>query len=184
MGAEPSPALAEILKKKRGRRFASVRRGLDTTQVDEFLVTISSRIEALETELRQAGSSEGAKDAPPPPPEEGEGSGDATGRIARLAAVGEREIDTMLGEANAEAATIATEARGQADRIRAEARAEARRSVEEARGFLTQVEADAGTMLSGVAQRRREMMEELERMQERLLAVAEQLDHLLDPSGG
>jgi cell division septum initiation protein DivIVA len=188
MGLELDPSLVEgVKKKKRGRRFASVRHGFDTDGVDDFLVRIASRIEALETELREARAT--AEDpsrtadleqAPPPAPVE-EVPDHAIGRIARLGVVGEREISRMLGEAKAEAARIVAEARSEADRIRADAQAEARRSVDEARVFIGQMQADAGMMLSNVAEQRRAVTGELLRMQRHLENVANDLDQVLKP---
>jgi cell division septum initiation protein DivIVA len=190
MGSELDPSLIQsVMKKKRGQRFAFVRHGVDTKQVDDFLSTIVSRIEALESELRDVRATVGdqpqAADlerAPSPPPAALEGAPDhAAGSIARLGAVGEREIGRMLEEARAEAATIVAEARSEADRIMADAQAAARRSVEEARVSMGQVQADAGMMLSDVAEQRRSMTEELLRMQQQLLSVANELDLVLKP---
>ena len=188
MGIELEPSLVEsVKKKKRGRRFASVRHGLDTNGVDDFLVAIASRIEALESELREARATVGitipaggSEEAPPPAPVE-EVPDHAIGRIARLGVVGEREISRMLGEAKAEAATIVAEARSEADRIRADAQAEARRSVDEARMYIGQMQADAGTLLSNVAEQRRAVTAELLRMQQHLANVANDLDLVLKP---
>ena len=99
MGAEPKPPIAEIVKRTRTRRFRSVRHGLDYAQVDDVLMAILSRIEALQAELQQP------RDAAEVPPN-GEDTEDArsvsaspaedvsdarTERIARFSVVGERE---------------------------------------------------------------------------------------------
>jgi DivIVA domain-containing protein len=189
MGVELDPPLAESDKKKRNQRFASVRRGYDPTQVDDFLMTIASRIEALETEMHQEPISAEATPQGTDPaevlprPAAENGSEGYTQRIARLGAVGEREIERMLAEAKAEAPTIVAEARSEADRIMKDAQSEARRSVEEARAFLTQVDVDARGMLSGVTERRRQMIEELRKMQEHLVSVAQELDLVVNPIG-
>lgn len=188
MGIELDPSLDEsVKKKKRGRRFASVRHGLDTNGVDDFLVTIASRIEALESALREArataedpSQTADLEQAPPPAPVE-EVPDHTVGRIARLGVVGEREIGRMLGEAKAEAATIVAEARSEAERIRADAQAGARRSVDEARVFIGQMQADAGMMLSNVAEQRRSVTAELLRLQRHLVNVANDLDLVLKP---
>jgi cell division septum initiation protein DivIVA len=188
MGIELDPSLVEsVKKKKRGRRFASVRHGLDTNGVDDFLVTIASRIEALESALREARttvedpSQTADLEQVPPPVEVEEVPDHAIGRIARLGVVGEREIGRMLGEAKAEAALIVVDARTEADRIRADAQAEARRSVDEARVFIGQMQADAGMMLSNVAEQRRSVSAELLRMQQHIVNVANDLDLVLKP---
>jgi len=189
MGLELDPSLIEsVTKKKRGERFASVRHGLNTQQVDDFLGSIVSRIEALESELHQLRATvedppqaADLEQAPPPPAPVDEVPDHVTERIARLGAVGEREIGRMLGEAKAEAATIVAEAGSEADRIKADAQAGARRSVEEARVFIGQMQADAGMMLSGVAEQRRSVRAELLRMQQHLARVANDLDLVLKP---
>jgi cell division septum initiation protein DivIVA len=191
MGLELDPSLVEsVTKKKRGQRFASVRHGLDTNGVDDFLVTIASRIEALEAELHEvratvedpSRAADLEQALPPPPALVEEVPDHAIGRIARLGVVGEREISRMLGDAKAEAATIVAEARSEADRIRADAQAGARRSVEEARAFIGQMQADAGMMLSDVAEQRRTVRAELLRMQRHLVNVANDLDLVLKPA--
>ena len=195
MGLELDPSLVEsVTKKKRGQRFASVRHGLATQQVDDFLGTIIPRIEALESELHEVRASvedppraadlEQAPPAPPPPAPVDELPDHAIARIARLGVVGEREIGRMLDEAKAEAGTIVAEARSEAGRIRADAQAGARRSVDEARVFIGQMQADAGMMLSDVAEQRRAMTEELLRMQQHLVSVANDLDLVLKPGAG
>ena len=189
MGLEFDPSLVKsVMKKKRGQRFAFVRHGVDTKQVDDFLSTIVSRIEALESELHEVRATVAdppqaadLEQAPSPAPAV-EGAPDpAAGSIARLGAVGEREIGRMLEEAKEEAATIVAEARSDADRIIADAQAGARRAVEEARVSIGQVQADAGMMLSDVAEQRRSLTEELLRMQQHLLSVANELDLVLKP---
>ena len=189
MGPELDPSLIQsVMKKKRGQRFAFVRHGVDTTQVDDFLSTIVSRIETLESELHEVratvadAQAADLEQAPSPPPAPVEGVPDpAAGSIARLGAAGEREIGRMLEEAREEAATIVAEARSDADRIIADAQAGARRAVEEARVSIGQVQADAGMMLSDVAEQRRSLTEELLRMQQHLLSVANELDLVLKP---
>lgn len=190
MCAELDPPLVESGKKKQSRRFASVRRGYDPTQVDEYLTAIASRVEALEKKLREHRvtaevSPEAADPAPVPSPSaEEDGSERYTARIARLGEVGVREVEAMLAEAKAEAATILSEGRGEADRIMRDAQEAAKRSVEEARSFLNQVEGDARVAVSGVADRRRQMIEELRIMQERLMNVAQELGRVINPGPG
>ena len=187
MGAEPKPPIAEIVKRTRTRRFRSVRHGLDYAQVDDVLMAILSRIEALQAELRQLrdtaevpSNGEDTEDARSVSASLAEDVSDArTERIARFSVVGEREAARILAEAKVEASTIVAEAESEVDRIRIEARADAGRSVDEARAFLTHVEEDARRMLSDVAVRRQQMTEELKKMQEHLVSVAQDLDVML-----
>jgi hypothetical protein len=188
MGAEVKPPLAEILKRKQGRRFDRVRHdGKDPAQVDAFLVAIASGIEGLEAELDRLRatpevSSEGTDLIVPPPAPEEESEGSAE-RIGRIGAVMEREIEQMLADARAQAATTESEAREEADRIRNDAKDAARLSIDEARSFLTQAERDAEEMQSGVAERRRQLMEDFQKMKEVLERVTQALRTLLDGLG-
>lgn len=196
MGAELDPALLESVKKKESPRFASVRRGFDPAQVNEFLSAIASRVEALEKELHELQVTgdvppEGAdtEEVSPSSPagdasDEGDASDGSTTRIARLAEVGVREVERMLAEAKAEAVTIVSDAKRDADRLAREAKGEAKRSVDEAQAFLNKVEEDAGRMVSDLAGRRRQMLEEFRTMQERLVSVAKELDELVNPEAG
>jgi len=179
MGAALYAPLDENVKRKRSLRFRSVRRGFDPTEVEGFLITIASRIEALDTRLRQERVTVEVL-APPPA---GDASNGFTKRIARLDVVGVREIKRMLEEAKEEAATIVSEARSEADRVTRDAQDGARRSVDETRAFLTQVEGDAGRMLSDVAERRRQLVEEFRNMHGHLLSVAQELNLVVNPVG-
>jgi DivIVA domain-containing protein len=187
MGAEPDPALVESVKKEPGQRFASVRRGYDRAEVDDFLVALASKIEALETALQHERVIADVRpqgvdpaNAPSSSPA-GQPLDRHAERISRLGVVVEREVEKMRAETKAEAATILAEGRSEADRIRSDAEGGAKRSIEEARAFLIQVEEEAGRMLSGVAERRRQINAELQKMQEHLLGVARDLDLMLDP---
>jgi len=180
MGAELHPPLTEN-DTKRSRRFASVRRGYDPSEVDEFLTSIASKIEALEKAIqRKRAAAERGHAEPASSPLGGPENG-YTDRMTRLGMVGVREVERMLEEAKAEAASIVEEARSEADRIKREAEGWSRESVAEARTFLTQVEQDAGEVLSGTQERRREMIEELRATQERLVSVAQELSNVLKP---
>ena len=172
VGSEPDPALADLVEKKRGRRFESVRRGVDPDEVDDFLAAMVASIDALESKLA-AGTvaAEGA-----PSPAEAEASDRHSERIARLVAVVERENEQVVAEAKEEAVTIVSEAADEADRLRSDARRAAERSTDEARASLTQAEAQAKEMLSTVEGRRRQVTEELTEMQERLLKIVKGLE--------
>jgi vacuolar-type H+-ATPase subunit H len=190
MGTEIDPPLVEVLKKKPGQRFASVRRGVDAAQVDAFLVKIASRIDALEAELQGVPVTPEVQPegtgltVPYFPVEAEEGSGERySERIARLGMVGVREVEKMLAEAKAEAATIVSEAKGEADRITNDAQSEATRSVDDARAYLSQVEEDARKIPSDAAERRRRMIEEMRTMQESLQSIAKDLDMAVNPEG-
>jgi cell division septum initiation protein DivIVA len=179
MAAEPEPPLAEIVKKRHGTMFETVKRGYAPSQVDVFLVSVATGIDAREQELRElrspaedVGQDSGSEDA-----------SDSSKRIARLVEVGEREVEQMREEANAEAAKIRADAQREADRITREARDEATRAVDEVQAFLDQVDEDTRKIPAQAEERRRQMIEETRAMQERLLKVAKALDSVLDTKG-
>ena len=111
MGAEIDPSTEE----KEQRRFATVKRGYDRAQVDAFLVSIASSIDALEAELREFRATPSSA-----PTEAPHGTAE---RIEKLGDDAEREVEEMLEEARAEAAAIVAEAGDQADRITRDAQA-------------------------------------------------------------
>ena len=162
MGSEPDPPPAGSGEKVRHQYFSWARRGFDPTEVREFLATVASAIETLETELRQARA---AGDF-----------GRLEERFARLIAVAEREAETTLEEAKAEAATIVSEAMSETESIRSATQSEARRAAEESRVFLEKAKEESGRTLSDLAEQRRQMNEKLRQTQERLLGVAQDLE--------
>jgi cell division septum initiation protein DivIVA len=179
MVAEPEPPLAEIIKKRHGTMFETSRRGYAPSQVDVFLASVATGINAREQELRELRSP--ADDAAE---ESGtDGASDSSTRIARLVEVGEREVEQMREEANAEAAKIRSDAQREADRITREARNEATKAVDEVQAFLDQVDEDARRIPAAAEERRRQMIEETRTMQELLLGIAKALDSLLDTKG-
>ena len=176
MVAEPEPPLVEIIKKRHGTMFETVRRGYDSSQVDVFLASVSASIDAREQELRDLRS-------PREDVRRDSGGGevsDSSKRIARLVEVGEREVEQMREEANAEAAKIRADAKREADRITREARDEATKAVDDVQAFLDQVDEDTRRIPEEAEEQRRQMIEETRAMQERLMKVAQALDSVLD----
>ena len=176
MVAEPEPPLVEIIKKRHGTMFDTVRRGYAPSQVDVFLVSIKTGIDARQEELRELRS---------PAVDVGRGeplddASDSSKRIARLVEVGEREVEQMREEANAEAAKIRADAKREADRITREARDEATKAVDDVQAFLDQVDEDTRRIPEEAEEQRRQMIEETRAMQERLMKVAQALDSVLN----
>ena len=169
MSTEVARPLAETLKKKPNRRFASVKGGFDAAQVDAFLVAIASSIETLHAELHEV------QLTPSPPPATVAGWGSST-RIERIGEGVEREIERMLEESRAEAARIVSEAGDEADGIKKRAEGDAERSLGEARLHIRQVTDEASKILAVAAERRRQSLEETQEMQGRLLRIATELD--------
>ncbi len=158
-------------------RFGSVRRGYDPSEVDVFLAQVASSIRSLEARVRQA-----ARDAP-------EGEDDRLAeRFARILAVQEQETETILSEAREEASEIVTEAERDADRIRSAAKDAADRSIEEADASRERASEEADRLRSDLVERRREIGEELPRIQRRVRTFLEEIEATLgalgaDPSG-
>jgi cell division initiation protein len=138
--------------------FGSVRRGYDPSEVDAFLAEVASTIQILEARSRDAARDDAPADV----------SDRLTERFARLLAVQEREVEKLLTEAHAEADGMVAEARREADRIRGDARHAADRSVEDAEVFRERAAVDADDLRSGLAERRRAMIEDLPKIQQRL----------------
>ena len=116
------------------RTFGSVRRGYDPSEVDAFLAQVASTIQILEARSRDAARDDTLDDV----------TDRLAERFARIVALQEHEVETLLTEAHAEAARMVAEAEREAERIRRDARDAAERSVEDADAFREQaaVEAD------------------------------------------
>jgi cell division septum initiation protein DivIVA len=179
MAAELEPPLAEIIKRRHGTMFETVRRGYVPSQVDVFLVSVATGIDAREQELRELRSPVGHAAQKYGTDE----ASDSSKRLARLVEVGEREVEQMREEANAEAAKIRSDARREAGRVTREARDEATQAVDEVQAFLDQVDEDTRRIPAEAEQRRRQMIEETRAMQERLMKIAKALDSVLDAKG-
>ena len=149
--------------------FGSVRRGYDPSEVDAFLAQVASTIRILEARSRDAARDDTPDDV----------TDRLTERFARIVAVQEEEVERLLTEAHAEADAIEAEAEREADRIRGDARDAAERSVEEADAFRERGAAEADDLRSGLAERRREMIEELPRIQQRLRTFLHDLEATL-----
>jgi DivIVA domain-containing protein len=149
--------------------FGSVRRGYDPSEVDAFLAQVASSIKILETRSREAARGETPDDV----------TDRLTERFAKIVALQEREVETLLTEAHAEAATTVAEAKQEADRILCDARDAAERSVEDAHASRERSAAEADDLRSGLAERRREMIESLPQFQQRLLMFLQEVEEAL-----
>ena len=148
--------------------FGSVRRGYDPSEVDTFLAQVASSIQIHETRLRHA-----APDTPD----------DVTDRIAkrlaRVLAILESEAEALLTEAHVEAATMVAEAKREAERIRSDGRDAAGRSIGEAHAFRERAAMEADHLRSDLAERRREIIEGLPQIQQRLLVLLQDVEETL-----
>jgi DivIVA domain-containing protein len=168
------------------REFATVRRGYDPQQVRAYLTSIATQVGTLERELSQlrleAGSAaarseqgtehakEPASTAPPVDPYEA-----LSKRFAALIEMADQEAERILENARSDAARTLDEATGEADRIRVDAQAHAEEARQEGTDLLERAKTESDRLLSGLADRRRGLAEQLQEMQEKLIAVAEDL---------
>jgi DivIVA domain-containing protein len=152
--------------------FGSVRRGYDPKEVDAFLNQVASNMRILEARSRQAA---------------GEASGDGADllpeRFAKLLAVQEREVETLLTDAHMEAATMVAEAKREADRIRSVGRVVAERSVVEARALLERAAEEVDRLRSDLAERRQQFIQRFPEIQHSVLTFLQDVEVMLDSIG-
>jgi DivIVA domain-containing protein len=189
----------------RRRKFATVRRGYDPDQVDDYLSQVAEQVEALETDLRderqaaarQRPGGEAADEKPaaavrtPPAmaataaPAAGESEEAAYERISkRFASVlksADEEAQKLIDQARAEATKLLDDARAEADRIRVDAQANAEQARSTSAAELARAREEANRTLGGLEQRREALLGQMHEMQSRLLAVAQNLEI---PDGG
>jgi DivIVA domain-containing protein len=151
--------------------FGSVRRGYDPKEVDAFFDQVASNMRVLETRSRHAVE------------ETDEEADHLPQRFAKLLAIQEREVETLLTDAHLEAATTVAEAKREADRIRSDGRAVAERSVVEARALLERASEEVDRLRSDLAERRREFIKRFPEIQRSVLAFLEDVEVMLDSIG-
>jgi DivIVA domain-containing protein len=176
----------------RRREFATVRRGYDPQQVRAYLTSIANQVGNLEHELSQlrleAGSAAArtetvfvASPAAAEPTQTADPSPTAdpydalSKRFATLIEMADQEAEHILSNARDEAQRAVDEARSEADRIRVDAQARAEETRQESTDLLDHAREESDRVLSGLADRRRGLMTQLDEMRTKLLAVAEDL---------
>jgi cell division initiation protein len=177
----------------RRRKFATVRRGYDPDQVDDYLKQVAEQVEALETDLRderlatarQAPAAAAAEQAPiamtaAAPAVSMEDENAAYDRISkRLATVlraADEEAQKLIEQARAEATKLIDDARAEADRIRVDTQANAEQARTASQAELQRAREEADRVLGGLEQRRESLLGQMHEMQSRLLAVAQNLE--------
>jgi DivIVA domain-containing protein len=190
----------------RRRKFATVRRGYDPDQVDDYLKQVAEQVEALETDLRderlhaaqprpagteapaeQVAERPAAMMAPPAAatttaPETEEAAYDRISkRFASVLKSADEEAQKLIDQARAEATKLLDDARAQADRIRVDAQANAEQARTTSAAELAKAREEADRVLGGLEQRRESLLGQMHEMQSRLLAVAQNLEI---PDGG
>lgn len=170
----------------RRREFATVRRGYDPQQVRTYLTSIANQVQTLERELSQlrleAGSAAAWQEAPkqglasPEPAAPAEDPYEALSkRFAALIEMADQEAEKTIADARAEAARAVEEARSEADRIRVDAQARAEEARQQGSDLLLRARGESDRVLSGLADRRRGLVAQLEEMRSKLLTVADDL---------
>ena len=180
----------------RRRKFATVRRGYDPDQVDDYLKQVAEQVEALETDLRDerlnaARQPPSGAEAPaerpaamtmtaPPTAAAPESEEAAYERISkRFASVlksADEEAQKLIDQARAESTKLLADARAEADRIRVDAQANAEQARTTSAVELAKAREEADRVLGGLEQRRESLLGQMHEMQSRLLAVAQNLE--------
>ena len=180
----------------RRRKFATVRRGYDPDQVDDYLKQVAEQVEALETDLRDerlnaARQPPSGVEAPaerpaamtmtaPPTAAAPESEEAAYERISkRFASVlksADEEAQKLIDQARAESTKLLADARAEADRIRVDAQANAEQARTTSAAELARAREESDRVLGGLEQRRESLLGQMHEMQSRLLAVAQNLE--------
>jgi len=180
----------------RRRQFATVRRGYDPDQVQEYLNQVAIQVETLETDLRDermgASSRVGdtaVKEAPKAAPvaaaavaaPAAAASAEAayeqlSKRFATVLQAADEESQKLIVNARAEATKLVEDARVEADKIRVDAQANAEAARTTSAAELERARAEADRVLGGLEQRREALLSQMHDMQSRLLNVAKELE--------
>jgi len=176
----------------RRRQFATVRRGFDPDQVQEYLNQVAIQVETLETELRDerlgssARAAEGAvKQAPktasgqagaPPAPVPADVYEQFSKRFATVLQTADAEAQRVVASAKAEAKKLIEESRAEADRIRLDAQANAEEARTKSAAELDRARVEADRVIGGLEQRRDALSAQMHEMQSRLLSVVKELE--------
>jgi DivIVA domain-containing protein len=172
--------LRPIAEQIRRRDFGTVRRGYDPQEVRAYLSKIAGQVGALERELSQlrleaasaaARSEEMAVSAIAAPAEDPYDA--LSKRFATLIEMADQEAEKILGDARSEASRTLSEAASDADRIRVDAQSHAEATRQEVAELRERATTESDRVLSGLAERRRSLVTQLEEMRAKLIAVAE-----------
>ena len=166
----------------RRREFVTIRRGYDPDQVRDYMEQLADQVELMQSLLREARQeAEAAMRANEKP------RVDPYEELARRVSGVIREADTAAEQirtgAREDAERMTVEARTDADRIRTDAQARAEETRASAEAAVQQARAEADQTIMGLATRRDALVEQLAGMQERLLAVARDLETTIELDG-
>jgi len=166
----------------RRREFVTIRRGYDPDQVRDYMEQLADQVELMQSLLRDARQeAEAAIRANEKP------RIDRYEELARRVSGVIREADSaaeqIRGGAREDAERMTTEARTDADRIRTDAQARAEETRASAEAAVIEARAEADRRVAGLATRRDALVEQLAGMQERLIAVAHDLERTIEIDG-
>jgi DivIVA domain-containing protein len=160
----------------RKREFATVRRGYDPQQVRAYLTSIANQVGSLEAGSTGARSEQAADQAVTPAPVSTEDPYEALARrFAGLIEIADQEADRVLENARSEAAQVLDQATSEADRIRVDAQAHAEEARQKGSDLLEHARTESDRVIAGLADRRRNLVDQLEQMRGKLISVAEDL---------
>jgi cell division septum initiation protein DivIVA len=156
-------------------RFNTVLRGFDPDQVRDYVAQLLTRIDEMETELREAEVDRDAARRRYAAARQ-DAYAQVAGQLADLLRAADQQADKLRREAGEEAARRVTEARQLADQIQREAEDEADRLRGEGEEALRQARAETERILGGLTSRREALLAELQSTRDHLGTVLHQLD--------
>lgn len=175
----------------RRRKFATVRRGFDPDQVQDYLNQVATQFETLETDLRESRMQTPASEAPAVPAAAAVAAVAATSapaasteeayaqlsqRFATVLRSADEESQKLIADATAEAKKVLDEAQAEADKIRLDAQSSAEEARAKGDAELGRAREESERVLGGLDQRREALLAQMHEMQTRLLAVANDLE--------
>jgi DivIVA domain-containing protein len=175
----------------RRRDFGTVRRGYDPQEVRAYLLSIAKQMETLEREVSQLREEAASAAARSEQMADAATASDAASRtedpydalskrFATLIEMADQEAEKILEDARSEATQTLGQAAREADHIRVSAQAYAEDTRQEVAGLLGRAKTESDRVLSGLAERRRSLVTQLEDMRGNLVAVAEDLAARID----
>jgi DivIVA domain-containing protein len=166
----------------RRREFVTIRRGYDPDQVRDYMEQLADQVELMQSLLREARqeaqAAVRANERPRIDPYE-----ELARRVSGVIREADSAAEQIRGGAREDAERMTTEARTDADRIRTDAQARAEETRASAEAAVVDARAEADRTLAGLATRRAVFVEQLTAMQERLTAVAHDLERTIEMDG-
>ena len=173
--------LRPIAEQIRRRDFGTVRRGYDRDEVRAYLNKLARQVGDLERELgrlrREAASATSGELTTGPERSQASPTEDPyealSKRFAALIEMADQEAEKILSDARSEASRTLSQAASDAHRIRVDAQSHAEETRHEAAELRERATTESDRVLSGLAERRRSLVNQMEEMRAKLLAVAE-----------